>query len=272
MLGVTPQERSVSLSLPDAGPARSEDTNGHRLRERGTVTLAPDRARQQHESRLRVELPLPARTGAGGSTSPSDTAWLGRLARRLFLLDLVLLSLAMTVALRVRFGAELGSRRSRPTGTGCRSPPTSCSGRSWSPPGCWCSTARAPTTPGCSGSAARSTAGSCAASVYFWGLVAIASYMAQFELSRFLFALAFLSARSCCCSAAGPARKVLHRARPLGPATGRTGCSPSAGVEEVDALVAELEREPYAGLQGRRRLHAPRRRRRRILRARWSAR
>jgi exopolysaccharide biosynthesis polyprenyl glycosylphosphotransferase len=86
------------------------------------------------------------------------------------------------------------------------------------------------------------------ASVYFWGLVAIASYMVQFELSRFVLATAFLSGTALLLLGRWCARKVLHRAR-------RRSSEWShrvlvvGGREEVDTLVGELEREPYAGLK-----------------------
>jgi exopolysaccharide biosynthesis polyprenyl glycosylphosphotransferase len=86
------------------------------------------------------------------------------------------------------------------------------------------------------------------ASVYFWGLVAIASYMVQFELSRFVLATAFLSGTALLLLGRWSARKVLHRAR-------RRSSEWShrvlvvGGREEVDTLVGELEREPYAGLK-----------------------
>ena len=86
------------------------------------------------------------------------------------------------------------------------------------------------------------------ASVYFWGLVAIASYMVQFELSRFVLASAFLTGTALLLLGRWSARKVLHRAR-------RRSSEWShrvlvvGGREEVDTLVGELEREPYAGLK-----------------------
>jgi exopolysaccharide biosynthesis polyprenyl glycosylphosphotransferase len=84
--------------------------------------------------------------------------------------------------------------------------------------------------------------------VYFWGLVAIASYMVQFELSRFVLATAFLLGTALLLLGRWSARKVLHRAR-------RRSSEWShrvlvvGGREEVDTLVCELEREPYAGLK-----------------------
>ena len=51
------------------------------------------------------------------------------------------------------------------------------------------------------------------ASVYFWGLVAIASYMIQFELSRFVLAVAFVAGTLLLLVGRWGARKVLHHAR-----------------------------------------------------------
>ena len=51
------------------------------------------------------------------------------------------------------------------------------------------------------------------ASVYFWGLVAIASYMTQFELSRFVLGFAFLVGTFLLLLGRWTARKILHRAR-----------------------------------------------------------
>jgi hypothetical protein len=65
------------------------------------------------------------------------------------------------------------------------------------------------------------------ASVYFWGLVAIASYMAKFELSRFVLAMSFLLGTFLLLSAAGvPASCCTGPAG--GPPAGRTACSSSA--------------------------------------------
>ena len=85
------------------------------------------------------------------------------------------------------------------------------------------------------------------ASVYFWGLVAIGSYMIQFELSRFVLAFAFSVGTLMLLLARWAARKVLHRARRRSTAWSHRVLA-VGGREEVDALVAELEREPYAGL------------------------
>jgi exopolysaccharide biosynthesis polyprenyl glycosylphosphotransferase len=86
------------------------------------------------------------------------------------------------------------------------------------------------------------------ASVYFWGLVAIASYMIQFELSRFVLACAFTAGTLMLLLARWAARKVLHRARRRSNRWSHRVLA-VGGREEVDALVAELEREPYAGLK-----------------------
>ena len=100
---------------------------------------------------------------------------------------------------------------------------------------------------GCSASAATSTAGSSAASVWFWGLVAIACYMTQSSSPGSASRSRSSSARCCCSRAAGPPASCCT-APVAGPAGGRTACSSWAAREEVEALVAEFEREPYAGL------------------------
>ena len=86
------------------------------------------------------------------------------------------------------------------------------------------------------------------ASVYFWGLVAIASYMIQFELSRFVLAVAFVAGTLLLLVGRWGARKALHHARRRS-STWSHRVLVVGGREEVEALVAELQREPYAGLQ-----------------------
>jgi exopolysaccharide biosynthesis polyprenyl glycosylphosphotransferase len=86
------------------------------------------------------------------------------------------------------------------------------------------------------------------ASVYFWGLVSIVSYMTQFQLSRFLLAVAFMYGTFLLLLGRWTARKVLHRARRRSSDWSHRVLA-VGGREEVDALVAELEREPYAGLK-----------------------
>ncbi len=86
------------------------------------------------------------------------------------------------------------------------------------------------------------------ASVYFWGLVAIASYMTHFELSRFLLAVAFGIGTFLLMLGRWTARKFLHRARRRSSDWSHRVLA-VGGRAEVDALVAELEREPYAGLK-----------------------
>ena len=85
------------------------------------------------------------------------------------------------------------------------------------------------------------------ASVYFWGLVAIACYMMRFQFSRLSLGLAFVFGTMLLLLGRWTARKLLHRARVR---SGRWSHRVLAvgGREEVEALVAELEREPYAGL------------------------
>jgi len=86
------------------------------------------------------------------------------------------------------------------------------------------------------------------ASVYFWGLVAVGAFMMRFQFSRLTLGLAFVIGTFLLLLGRWGARKVLHRARMR---SGRWSHRVLAvgGREEVEALVAELEREPYAGLK-----------------------
>ena len=86
------------------------------------------------------------------------------------------------------------------------------------------------------------------ASVYFWGLVAVASYLTRFQFSRAAFGIAFVLGTSLLVLGRWAARKVLHRARRTSSAWSHRVLA-VGGKEEVEALVAELEREPYAGLK-----------------------
>jgi exopolysaccharide biosynthesis polyprenyl glycosylphosphotransferase len=86
------------------------------------------------------------------------------------------------------------------------------------------------------------------ASVYFWGLVAVACYMVKFQFSRLALGLAFVIGTLLLLLGRWCARKVLHRAR-MRSARWSHRVLAVGGREEVEALVAELRREPYAGLQ-----------------------
>ncbi len=185
----------------------------------------------------------------------ADTRWLRRLSRRLLLLDALVVAATIAAALVVRFTAlaeRFGRERSRislPETFGDLHP------SSYLVIGpllavAWVAMLMATRTYdarvlGVGGDEYRRVV---RASVYFWGLVSIASYMTQFELSRFLLAVAFGAGTFLLLLARWSARKVLHRARRRSSNWSHRVLA-VGGREEVDALVAELEREPYAGLK-----------------------
>ena len=108
------------------------------------------------------------------------------------------------------------------------------------------------------------------ASVYFWGLVAIASYMAQFELSRFVLASPSCSGPSCCSAAGGwPARCCTGRAG--GPPAGRTGSSWSVAARRSTRWWPSSSASPTPGSRSSAPA-CPRVTPRRAPRCRWSAR
>ena len=179
---------------------------------------------------------------------PADTRWLRRLGRRLLLLDALIVSSALGATLAIRFAPE--SRRFPFPGSF-----TDIELSSYLVLGpvlavAWVAMLAVTRTYdgrvlGVGGDEYRRVA---RASVYFWGLVAIASYMAQFELSRFVLAVAFVLGTLSLLIGRWGARKVLHRARRRSTDWSHRVLAVGGRVE-VDALVAELEREPYAGLK-----------------------
>ena len=86
------------------------------------------------------------------------------------------------------------------------------------------------------------------ASIYFWGLVAVVCYMNRFQFSRLALGLSFGIGTLLLLLGRWAARKVLHHARRRSSRWSHRVLA-VGGREEVDALVAELEREPYAGLK-----------------------
>jgi len=185
----------------------------------------------------------------------ADTRWLRRLSRRLLLLDAVVVAVTVTVSLMVRFTAlaeRFGRERSRIALPDRLSDVDLSSYLVIGPllAVAWVGMLMATRTYdarvlGVGGEEYRRVV---RASVYFWGLVAIASYMTQFQLSRFLLAVAFMSGTFLLLLGRWTARKVLHRARRRSSDWSHRVLA-VVGREEVDALVAELEREPYAGLK-----------------------
>jgi exopolysaccharide biosynthesis polyprenyl glycosylphosphotransferase len=212
------------------------------------TSVVPERA-----SAGSLEVILSPRAATG--TVAADTRWLRQLGRRLMMLDAAVVAVVVAGSLAVRFttladrfGRE-NSRISLPDSLRDVQP------SSYLIVGpllavAWVVMLVATRTYdarvlGVGGDEYRRVA---RASVYFWGLVAIGSYMTQFELSRFILVLAFTIGTFLLLLGRWSARKVLHRARRRSTAWSHRVLA-VGGREEVDALVAELEREPYAGLK-----------------------
>jgi len=212
------------------------------------ASVVPERA-----AAARVEV-VPSR-GQRGRTVPADTRWLRRLGRRLWILDSTLVVMTVTAVLVVRF-TTLSTRFGR-------EPSRIAFPESWGDVRLSSYLVVGPALVIAWGAMLRATRAYDArvlgvgseeyrrvarASVYFWGLVAIASYMTQFELSRFVLGFAFLIGTFLLLLGRWTARKILHRARRRS-TTWSHRVLAVGGRDEVVALVAELEREPYAGLK-----------------------
>jgi exopolysaccharide biosynthesis polyprenyl glycosylphosphotransferase len=221
------------------------------------TSVVPERARlRAAEAPERPVLTgVPATGTHGAPARQPDNRWLRRLGRRLVLLDAAIVAFTVAGALLVRFTAlssqfgPVQARISVPESLGevrlssylVLGPFLALA---------WVAMLFATRTYdarvlGVGGDEYRRVV---RASVYFWGLVAIGSYMAQFELSRFVLALAFLAGTFLLVLGRWSARQVLHRARRRSTAWSHRVLA-VGGREEVDALVAELDREPYAGLK-----------------------
>jgi exopolysaccharide biosynthesis polyprenyl glycosylphosphotransferase len=205
------------------------------------VTLAPVRAPQLHGVHPPAEAALP------GLASPRTIAWASRLGRRLFLLDLLMVAIAVSVALRARFGGGVTSAR--------------IGGRTdWLPMSSY-------TALGIVLAVAWMGAIYCArtydgrvigigvdeykrvmrGSLWLWGAVAIVCYAGRVEMARTVVAIAFPLGTLLLLVGRYAARKVLHRSRQHSHAWSHKVLV-VGGVKETDELVAELGREPYAGL------------------------
>lgn len=208
----------------------------------------------EHALARSVEAAASARLAARPSLV-ADTRWLRRLSRRLLLLDTLVVAVTVTVSLVVRFTAlaeRLGREPSRIAVPDHLSDVDLSSYLVIGPllAVAWVAMLVATRSYdarvlGVGGDEYRRVV---RAGVYFWGLVAIASYMTQFELSRFLLAVAFGSGTFLLLLGRWIARKMLHRARRRSSNWSHRVLA-VGGHEEVAALVAALEREPYAGLK-----------------------
>ena len=183
-----------------------------------------------------------------GRSIVADTRWLRRLARRLLLLDAVLVFGSVAIALGIVFGptdrsisigGELADLRA--TSYFVLGPALAAA---WTLFLLWTRTYDGRIL-GVGGDEYRRVV---RASVYFWGLIAVACYMLRFPFSRLSLGLAFAIGTVLLLLGRWGARKVLHRARTR---SGRWShrVLVVGGRAEVEALVAELQREPYAGLK-----------------------
>lgn len=178
----------------------------------------------------------------------SDTRWLRRLGRRLLLLDALLITAAIGLALGYVFGpsykaisitSELGNLR--PTSYLVLGPALAVA---WTLFLLFTRTYDGRIL-GVGGDEYRRVL---RASVYFWALVSVVCYMNRFQFSRLALGLSFTIGTGLLLLGRWGARKVLHRARRRSSKWSHRVLA-VGGREEVDALVAELEREPYAGLK-----------------------
>jgi exopolysaccharide biosynthesis polyprenyl glycosylphosphotransferase len=179
---------------------------------------------------------------------PSDVRWLRRLSRRLALLDAVVVTGSIALALGIAFGPTdprisiVGELENlKPTSYLLLGPALAVA---------WSLSLHLTRTYdrrilGVGGDEYRRVA---RASVYFWGLVAVASYMTRFEFSRLTLGLSFVLGTVSLLLCRWIARKVLHQARRRSSKWSHRVLA-VGGRNEVEALVAELEREPYAGLK-----------------------
>ncbi len=208
------------------------------------TSVLPDRVR----SRTPVVEPPRSFLSVTGSTGAIDRRWLTRLSRRLFLLDAVIVSVSVAVALGVVFGPSdktvtIGGewQNLRPSSYLVLGPAVAAA---------WAFALLLTRTYegrvlGVGGDEYRRVV---RASVYFWGLVAVAAYMTKFQFSRQALGLAFVMGTGLLLVGRWAARKVLHRMRRHSDGWSHRVLA-VGGREEVEALVAELERAPYAGLK-----------------------
>ena len=178
----------------------------------------------------------------------SDTRWLRRLGRRLLILDAVLVTLAIGIALGWVFGP--GYKAISITSEVANIRPTSYLVLGPALALAWVLFLLIIRTYdgrilGVGGDEYRRVV---RASMYFWGLVAVVCYMNRFQFSRLAFGLSFMIGTALLLLGRWAARKVLHQARRRSSRWSHRVLV-VGGREEVEDLVAELEREPYAGLK-----------------------
>ncbi|HEX7189658.1 MAG TPA: sugar transferase [Actinomycetes bacterium] len=178
----------------------------------------------------------------------ADTRWLRRLGRRLLLLDAVLVTTAVAIALGYVFGPRY--KGISITGEWANLRPSSYLVLGPAVALAWALFLMLTRTYdgrilGVGGDEYRRVV---RASVYFWGLVAVACYMTKFQFSRLALGLSFVIGTLLLLLGRWAARKLLHQARRRSSRWSHRVLV-VGGREEVEALVSELEREPYAGLK-----------------------
>jgi exopolysaccharide biosynthesis polyprenyl glycosylphosphotransferase len=200
------------------------------------MTVAPVRV----GARPRAELAI---VREGGQAA----VWLSRLARRLFLLDLLLVSVAIVVGLVARFGA--GAPSATVDGTLGRVPLTSYAALAVALIAAWLVMLYAARTYDARviGIGADEYKRVVRSSLWLWGAVAIVCYIGRIEVARIFFAIAFPLGTLLLLLGRWGARKVLHAARRRSQEWSHRVLVVGGG-KEVDELVAEFGREPYAGL------------------------
>lgn len=205
------------------------------------MSVAPDKAEWSRSAPTRAEL-----TVAGPSRSHT-TGWLRRLSRRIFLLDLVVVVLSLSVAVLARFG--VAATRVKVIGAVGLVPVTSYLALCAVLAVGWLAMLYAARTYDgrVFGVGADEYKRIVRGSLWLWGFVAIVCYVAGIEIARIFFAIAFPLGTILLLLARWAARKALHRAR-RGSDLWSHRVLVVGDVKEVDELVSELAREPYAGL------------------------
>jgi exopolysaccharide biosynthesis polyprenyl glycosylphosphotransferase len=196
---------------------------------------------------LRVETASRTELSVAASQGSRASVWLHRLARRLFVLDLVLVSVAIAVALVARFGS--GAPRVQVTGALGRVPVTSYSTLAVALILGWLVMLYSGRTYDARviGIGADEYKRVVRSSFWLWGVVAIVCYVGRIEIARVFFAIAFPLGTMLLLAGRWAARKALHRARSRSHDWSHRVLVVGGG-HEVDELVAEFSREPYAGL------------------------
>jgi exopolysaccharide biosynthesis polyprenyl glycosylphosphotransferase len=204
------------------------------------MTVAPQGA-------VRTDAPTRAELSITSHDSGRATRWLRRLGRRLFVLDFLLVAIAIAVALVARFGS--GAPRVQVTGTLGRVPVTSYAALAIALIVGWLAMLYSGRTYDARviGIGADEYKRVVRSSLWLWGAVAIVCYVGRIEIARVFFAIAFPLGTLLLLVGRWAARKVLHHARSRSQAWSHRVLVVGGG-HEVDELVAEFDREPYAGL------------------------